>query len=189
MLLLQGKHKEDFIHYCPSAGRCPCTFWKARSHHRFLRKIKCHDLLPSFPELLLQNTIACDVECLRWVWVRCPGCNCSQAHADPWETAREPQCCAVFSSSWNPAVLLTLTQAQTQTHHHTGCYEESELRPSLTPLVWWFLMMNEIMLGKNPCYIEEDNFKHTSRSGGQNSCIGHNWCANVLFCLPKLNEM
>lgn len=119
MLLTQGKHQEDFMHYWPSAGRCWCTSWRARSHHRFPGKIKAM-IMNEMPWPASSSFLWAFITehngmwCGMCPWVSCPGCDCSEVHAHPWEAAREPQHRAVFSSSWNPTVLPTLTQAQTK---------------------------------------------------------------------------
>lgn len=185
MLLPQGKHKEDFIHYCPSAGRCPCTFWKTRSHHRFLR-----DKMPwsrnAMTCFLLLSSSFCYGAWWHVVWNAFGEFGSAVLAATALRLmltpGKQPENLSAVPCSAAAETLLYYWHWPRHKPKHITIQAAMRKVNSLTPLVWWFLMMNEIILGKNPCCIEEDSLKHTSRSGAQNSCIAHNWCANVLLC-------
>lgn len=51
---------------------------------------------------------------------------------------------------------------------------------------WWCLRSYK---GKILAILKRTLLKHPSRPGARNSCTTYNWGADVLLCLPTLNEM
>lgn len=124
---------------------------ESRISLQVLWKDKCHDLLPPyFPGLLLQSTMAHGLECafsqFGWAVLAVTALRLMPIPGKQPENLSAVQCSAAAET------LLC--------YWHWPWHKPKHI--IIEALVWWFLMMDEIMWGKNPCYVEEDTLKATT---------------------------
>lgn len=135
------KARRRFRALMPVAGRCPVTSWKARSPHRFLGKINAMtmNVPPPFPELSWQSRVGWGVE---RAFGRFGSAVLAVTALRPVPTPRkQPENPSAVQCSAAAETLLCYQLRPRHKHKHM----ESELHPSLTPLLRWFLVVSEII--------------------------------------------